>query len=83
VIFQPKGEFMTKQPETNHHPIGLDGRTRDQDGEIRHKRGDTQVRTLREEYGETFAEGHRDDDTLADVLEKDGSQSLSQYLKKH
>lgn len=46
---------MTKQ----HFPEGLDGRQRDQNppkaGEIRAKRGDTLVRTLREEYGPGFA----------------------------
>jgi hypothetical protein len=31
---------------------GLDGRQRDKGGETRKKRGDTQVKTLREEYGE-------------------------------
>ena len=30
-----------------HFPKGLDGRQRDQDGEIRQKRGDTLVKTLR------------------------------------
>ena len=46
---------MTKQ----HFPEGLDGRQRDQNppkaGEIRAKRGDTLVRTLRKEYGPGFA----------------------------
>ena len=32
----------------NYHHIGLDDRTRDDDGEIRQKRGDTLVRTLRQ-----------------------------------
>jgi hypothetical protein len=30
---------------------GLDGRKRDEDGQIRKKNGNTLVRTLREEYG--------------------------------
>jgi hypothetical protein len=32
-----------------HFPKGLDHRQRDQDGEIRQKRGDTLVKTLRKE----------------------------------
>ena len=34
-----------------HYPKGLDGRMRDRTGEIRKKRSDTLVKTLREEYG--------------------------------
>jgi hypothetical protein len=34
---------------------GLDNRCRDNDGEIRHKRSDTLVGTLRETYGSDFA----------------------------
>ena len=36
---------------------GLDDRCRDQDGEIRRKRGDTLVGTLRKTYGPDFAPG--------------------------
>ena len=36
---------------------GLDDRCRDLDGEIRHKRGDTLVGTLRKTYGPDFAPG--------------------------
>jgi hypothetical protein len=61
---------------------GLDDRCRDQNGEIRHKRSDTLVRTLREEYGDDFAKGIRSDATLGTVLERSGSESLSEYLKK-
>jgi hypothetical protein len=42
---------------TRHLPKGLDNRMRDEDGEIRKKRSDTLVRTLRNEYGEKFAQG--------------------------
>jgi hypothetical protein len=42
-----------------HYPKGLDGRMRDRDGEIRKKRSDTLVRTLRDELGPHFAEGYR------------------------
>ena len=40
---------------TKPYPRGLDGRQRDRDGEIRKKRDDTLVRTLRAEYGDNFA----------------------------
>ena len=49
---------------------GLDQRCRDLDGEIRQKRGDTLVRTLRDTYGSDFASGVRSDtrlDTLRSV----------------
>ena len=51
-------------------PTGLDGRMRDQDGTIRQKRGDTLVKTLREKYGDDFAQGYRSDTKLETVLEK-------------
>ena len=61
---------------------GLDDRCRDQNGEIRHKRSDTLVGTLRKEYGEDFAKGTRSDATLGTVLDKTGAESLSQLLRK-
>ena len=67
---------------TKHHPIGLDGRTRDHDGEIRHKRSDTLVRTLRKEYGDNFAPGCRADTKLGTVLKKEGVPTLDKLLKK-
>ena len=60
---------------------GLDDRCRDADGEIRHKRSDTLVGTLRREYGEHFAEDFRSDAKLGTVLKETGSSSLSDYLK--
>jgi len=60
---------------------GLDGRCRDEDGEIRKKRDDTLVRTLRRTYGEDFADEFRSDATLGTVLRETGSESLSDYLK--
>jgi hypothetical protein len=62
---------------------GLDDRSRDQNGEIRHKRSDTLVGTLRKEYGEGFAKGIRSDATLGTLLEQSGEESLSQYRKKN
>lgn len=63
-------------------PRGLDGRMRDHDGEIRKKRGDTLVGTLRKEYGPSFASGYRADAKLQTVLKKEGVPSLDQLLKK-
>ena len=60
---------------------GLDDRCRDDDGEIRHKRRDTLVRTLRETYGDDFAPGIRGDAKLGTLLERAGARTLSEYLK--
>jgi hypothetical protein len=46
-------ESMSKTPKH----AGLDGRSRNEDGEIRKKRIDTLVGTLRQEYGEDFTKG--------------------------
>jgi hypothetical protein len=61
---------------------GLDGRCRDEDGEIRKKRDDTLVRTLRKTYGEDFADDFHSDATLGIVLKKTNSASLSDYLRR-
>jgi len=61
---------------------GLDNRCRDLDGEIRQKRGDTLVRTLREIYGLDFAPGVRGDMRLDTLRERAGGISLTQILKK-
>jgi hypothetical protein len=66
---------------SNHHQIDLDDRTRDDDGEIRQKRGDTLVRTLRQIYGPDFAPGVRSDMRLDTLRERFGEESLSQMLK--
>jgi len=65
----------------DHCNDGLDDRCRDADGEIRRKRSDTLVGTLRREYGEDFAEGFRSDTHLGTVLRETDSNSLSDYLK--
>jgi hypothetical protein len=61
---------------------GLDDRSRDQDGEIRHKRGDTLVGNLRNTYGAGFAPGYRPEDRLDTILRNEGCETLDQYLKK-
>lgn len=65
-----------------HYPKGLDNRMRDGDGEIRRKRSDTHVETLRKEYGPDFAKGYRSDATLGTVMKREGVESLDQLLKK-
>ncbi len=61
----------------------LDGRHRNKDGEISHKHGNTLLATLRKIYGKTFAAGHPDTATRADVLEKLNETSLSQLRRDH
>lgn len=68
---------------SNHCETGLDDRCRDADGEIRRKRGDTLVGTLREEYGQSFAPGVRADMRLDTLLEQSGADSLSDFLRNH
>lgn len=67
---------------TKHYPKGLDNRMRDHDGEIRHKRRDTLVATLRNDYGPNFAKGYRSDATLGTVLDRAGLETLDDLLKK-
>ena len=69
---------MTKK----HFPAGLDGRMRDQNGEIRQKRSDTKVETLRKTYGDDFAQGYRADAHLGTVLKREGVATLDQLLRK-
>jgi len=66
----------------NNCNTGLDDRCRDEDGEIRKKRDDTLVRTLRKTYGPDFADDFRSDATLGTVLKETDSASLSDYLKR-
>jgi hypothetical protein len=61
---------------------GLDNRCRDSDGEIRHKRSDTLVGTLRQTYGEDFAKGYRSDTKLGTVLDREHATTLSDLLKR-
>jgi len=68
---------------TKHFPKGLDGRMRDENGEIRQKRSDTKVETLRKTYGDDFAKGYRSDAKLGTVLRQEGLESLDQLVKKN
>ena len=66
-------------------PKGLDGRARDQNppkaGQIRVKRADTKIETLRQEYGEGFAPGFRSDAHLGTVRDKT-DKSLHQLVQQ-
>jgi hypothetical protein len=62
---------------------GLDGRHRDENGQISQKHGNTTVGTLRQTYGDNFAQGTRSDAKLSTLLDQAGADSLSQYLKKN
>lgn len=63
---------------------GLDDRGRDfnspKAGEIREKRGDTKVETLRKIYGPDFVPGVRSDMKLETLRDKTG-KSLSELVK--
>ena len=65
----------------NHCDVGLDQRCRDSDGEIRQKRGDTLVKTLRKTYGEDFAPGVRGDAKLETLRQRAGGESLAKLVK--
>jgi hypothetical protein len=65
-----------------HYPTGLDNRMRDHDGEIRKKRSDTKVETLRQTYGPEFAKGYRGDASLGNVLKREGVETLDQLRHK-
>jgi hypothetical protein len=54
---------------------------RESSGQIREKRGDTRIDTLRQTYGDSFAPGIRGDAHLKTLLNRTGSPSLSDYLK--
>lgn len=60
----------------------IEERVREKDGGIRRKRGDALVGELRKGYGSTFAMGYRSDTKLSKVLEREGFDSLADYLKK-
>lgn len=62
---------------------GLDRRHRDKGGRIEKKHGNTRVGSLRKEYGESFAKGHRKDMMLKTLLKETGSSSLHEYLRQH
>lgn len=66
---------------TKHCNNGLDDRCRDEDGEIRQKRGDTLVGTLRKTYGPDFVQGVRSDMRLDTLRDRMGGASLSKIIR--
>jgi hypothetical protein len=79
---KPTIKRPTMKKGAHRYPKGLDNRMRDRDGEIRKKRSDTLIGTLREEYGPNFAKGYRANAKLGAVLKKEGLETLDQLLKK-
>lgn len=69
---------MTKR----QYATGLDERMRDRDGEIRKKRSDTLIGTLRNTYGSDFAKGYRSDAKLGTILDREGVDTLDELLRK-
>jgi hypothetical protein len=64
----------------NDAPGMRGGRARDENGELRRKRGDTRVSTVEEMYDRDF--GVRGDMHLDTLLEREGANSLSDLLRK-
>jgi hypothetical protein len=64
-----------------HKQPGLDGRHRDNSGEIHEKRGDTKLETLRETYPGLLP-GQRGDTRLDTLRDRHGVQSLDQLLRE-
>jgi hypothetical protein len=54
-------------------------RSRDEDGKLRRKRGDTKIETIEREYGVDL--GVRGDMHLETLLEREGATSLHQLLR--
>jgi hypothetical protein len=64
---------------TRHFPKGLDGRMRDENGEIRAKNGATKIGHIEEKYGVDL--GARSDMRLDNYLEKFGYDSQSEAIR--
>jgi hypothetical protein len=67
---------------TRTNDVGIAGRYRDDSGELRQKRSDTLVGTLRQTYGGDFAKGYRGNEKLSTVLRKEKVESLSGLIKR-
>jgi hypothetical protein len=61
-------------------PKGLDGRHRGEDGDIERKHGNTKIKNLKEQYPEL--KNFRNEDTLGDVRDRYGVDSLDGLLRK-
>jgi addiction module HigA family antidote len=85
VVEREHGEEIVRRVHVGgerNYSVGLDNRHRDIVGEIRHRRSDMLVGTLRETYGANFAKGYRSDVTLGTVLKKENAPSLSSLIKR-
>jgi addiction module HigA family antidote len=85
VVERERGQEIVqrvRQVNEKSDNVGLDSRLRDRDGEIRHKRSDTLIGTLRETYGDDFAKGYRSDATLGSVLKREKAENLSSLIKR-
>jgi len=58
---------------------GDDDRSRDNDGEVRHKRSDTHIGTIEQQYGRDF--GVRSDMELGNFLKQNNLESLHQLIQ--
>jgi hypothetical protein len=67
-------------PKDNDAPGMRGDRSRDENGELRHKRGDTHVGTIENQYGRNF--GVRSDMHLKTLLDREGADSLHDLLKE-
>ncbi len=85
VVERENGEEIVRRVHVageRNYGVGLDNRHRDSVGEIRHRRSDTLVGTLRETYGANFAKGYRSDVTLGTLLKKENAPNLSSLIKR-
>ena len=68
-------------PPVKHDAPGMKGpRSRNDDGQLRQKRGDTHVGTLEKRYGVDL--GARSDAHLDTILKREGVDSLNDLLEK-
>ena len=70
-----------KAPPVRHDAPGMSGqRSRNQNGELRQKRGDTHAGTIEQQYHVDV--GVRSDTKLSTVLKREGVDSLNDLLEK-
>ena len=82
-MIEAAAEWRRRGPVvTTKRPKGLDDSTRDKSGQIREKRGDTLVSTLRKQFGEDFARGVSGSTKLGTLLRKEKVSSLRELLKR-
>lgn len=67
-------------PKDSDAPGMRGDRSRDEDGELRRKRGDTYVGTIEDQYSRDF--GVRSDMHLKTLLEREGVSSLDELIHK-